>query len=75
MSEEAKQEEPKIEDEQESSELSDEQLEEAPGGYYDEFQSFRTLSPAASKDEPDPTKKESGTGGAFQDTSSGLGSG
>ena len=29
------------------SELADEQLEEASGGYIDEFQSFRTLSPAA----------------------------
>ena len=75
MSEEAKQEEPKIENEQESSELSDEQLEEAPGGYYDEFQSFRTLSPAASQDKPDPTQEKSDTGGAPQDTSSGLSSG
>ena len=54
MSEQAKQEEPKIENKQELSELSAKQLEEASGGYFDEFASFRTLSPAAPQHEPDP---------------------
>ena len=75
MSDQVNKEQAKIENEQESSELSDEQLEEASGGYIDEFQSFRTLSPAASQNEPDPIQQKSDIGGAFQDISSSLGSG
>jgi hypothetical protein len=33
------------------SELSNEQLENAAGGYFDEFESFRTLAPAAQESE------------------------
>ena len=53
MTDEKEHEEPKTQNQQEGSELSDEQLEEASGGYFDEFASFRTLSPAP-QHEPDP---------------------
>ena len=33
------------------SELSNEQLDNAAGGYFDEFESFRTLAPAAQESE------------------------
>ena len=45
------------------SELSNEQLDNAAGGYFDEFESFRTLAPAAQESETAelPAKKDGET--------------